>query len=69
MAGDNDKVKGRTKEAAGTVTGDDELRREGKLIKPPARLKKRLRRASTRSRKHLLGMISIEFSRPRGVGR
>ena len=62
MAGDTDRVKGRAKEAAGAVTGDDELRREGKSIKPRVRPKKRLRRASTRSRKHLLGMISRELT-------
>ena len=31
MAGEMDKVKGRAKEAAGAVTNDDELRREGKI--------------------------------------
>ena len=31
MAGEMDKVKGRAKEAAGAVTNDDELRRQGKI--------------------------------------
>ena len=31
MAGEADKMKGRAKEAAGAVTNDDELRREGKI--------------------------------------
>lgn len=31
MAGESDKLKGRAKEAAGAVTDDDELRREGKV--------------------------------------
>lgn len=31
MSGQTDDAKGRVKEAAGAVTGDDQLRREGKL--------------------------------------
>ena len=31
MAGETDKIKGRAKEAAGAVSNDDELRREGKV--------------------------------------
>lgn len=31
MSGETDDAKGRLKEAAGAVTGDDRLRREGKL--------------------------------------
>jgi uncharacterized protein YjbJ (UPF0337 family) len=31
MAGKADEIKGRVKEAAGAVTDDDELRREGKI--------------------------------------
>jgi uncharacterized protein YjbJ (UPF0337 family) len=31
MAGEMDKVKGRAKEAAGAVTDDDKLRREGQV--------------------------------------
>lgn len=31
MGGQTDDAKGRLKEAAGAVTGDDELRREGKI--------------------------------------
>jgi uncharacterized protein YjbJ (UPF0337 family) len=30
MAGERDKAKGRVKQAAGDLTGDDEMRREGK---------------------------------------
>lgn len=30
MAGEADKVKGRAKQAAGDLTGDDEMRREGR---------------------------------------
>jgi uncharacterized protein YjbJ (UPF0337 family) len=31
MSGKSDEIKGRIKEAAGALTGDDKLRREGKL--------------------------------------
>ncbi len=31
MAGKQDEIKGRAKEAAGAITDDDELRREGKV--------------------------------------
>jgi uncharacterized protein YjbJ (UPF0337 family) len=31
MAGESDKIKGRAKEAAGALSNDDELRREGKV--------------------------------------
>ena len=31
MGGTSDKAKGRVKEAAGVLTGDDKLRREGKV--------------------------------------
>lgn len=31
MSGETDQAKGRMKEAAGAVSGDDNLRREGKL--------------------------------------
>ena len=31
MSGKSDEAKGRVKEAAGAITGDDKLRREGKI--------------------------------------
>ena len=31
MSGKSEEIKGRVKEAAGALTGDDKLRREGKL--------------------------------------
>jgi uncharacterized protein YjbJ (UPF0337 family) len=31
MAGEQDQAKGRVKEAAGALTGDDDLKREGKV--------------------------------------
>jgi uncharacterized protein YjbJ (UPF0337 family) len=39
MSGTTDKAKGGLKEAAGTLTGDDTLRREGKLDKATGRMK------------------------------
>jgi uncharacterized protein YjbJ (UPF0337 family) len=39
MSGTTDKAKGRLKEAAGALTGDDKLRREGKLDQATGRMK------------------------------
>lgn len=39
MAGEIDKAKGRVKEAAGTLTGDDELKNEGKVDKATGHVK------------------------------
>lgn len=39
MAGTTDQLKGKTKQAAGDLTGDDELRREGKLDEAGGKLK------------------------------
>jgi uncharacterized protein YjbJ (UPF0337 family) len=39
MAGEKDKLKGRAKEAAGAVTDDDELRREGKIDRAAGKTK------------------------------
>ena len=35
MSGKTDKIKGRVKEAAGAITGNDKLRREGKICDSP----------------------------------
>ena len=37
VSGKTDKAKGRIKEAAGAITGDDKLRREGKPTRQPAK--------------------------------
>jgi uncharacterized protein YjbJ (UPF0337 family) len=39
MSGQGDEAKGRIKEAAGDLTGDDELRREGKVDKNAGKVK------------------------------
>jgi uncharacterized protein YjbJ (UPF0337 family) len=39
MAGKTDEVKGRVKEAAGAVTGNDDLRREGKIDQAAGKVK------------------------------
>jgi uncharacterized protein YjbJ (UPF0337 family) len=44
MAGEMDKVKGRAKEAAGAVTDDDDLRREGKVDQAAGKAKDALQK-------------------------
>jgi len=39
MSGKTDEVKGRVKEAAGAITDDDQLRREGKLDQATGKIK------------------------------
>jgi uncharacterized protein YjbJ (UPF0337 family) len=39
MSGNADEAKGRVKEAAGALTGDDELKREGKVDQAGAKVK------------------------------
>ena len=39
MAGESDELKGRIKEAAGDLTDDDELKREGKADKAGGKVK------------------------------
>lgn len=39
MAGTTDQIKGKTKQAAGDLTGDEELRQEGKLDEKSGKLK------------------------------
>jgi uncharacterized protein YjbJ (UPF0337 family) len=39
MSGKSEEVKGRIKEAAGALTGDDKLRREGKLDQATGKVK------------------------------
>ena len=42
MAGETDKFKGRAKEAAGAVTNDDEMRREGKIDQAAGKTKEKV---------------------------
>jgi uncharacterized protein YjbJ (UPF0337 family) len=39
MTGKSEEIKGRIKEAAGALTGDDKLRREGKLDQATGKIK------------------------------
>ena len=39
MSGKSDEIKGRVKEAAGAITGDNKLRREGKLDQAEGKVK------------------------------
>ncbi|MEP1123655.1 MAG: CsbD family protein [Ilumatobacter sp.] len=39
MSGDTDKAKGRIKEAAGDLTGDDDMKREGKADQAGGKIK------------------------------
>ena len=48
--GSFDKAKGRAKEAAGDLTGDDDLKREGKVDRAGGALKDKLDRAMDKVR-------------------
>lgn len=39
MSGTSDEIKGRIKEAAGAITNDDKLRREGKMDQAAGKIK------------------------------
>jgi uncharacterized protein YjbJ (UPF0337 family) len=45
MAGEGDKVKGRVKQAAGELTGDDEMRREGRADEASGDIKDKVDKA------------------------
>jgi uncharacterized protein YjbJ (UPF0337 family) len=44
MSGTSDKIKGRVKEAVGALTGDQRLKREGKLDQATGKVKKAVER-------------------------
>ena len=44
MTGKSEEIKGRIKEAAGALTGDDKLRREGKLDQATGKVKQAVER-------------------------
>jgi uncharacterized protein YjbJ (UPF0337 family) len=46
MSGKTDEIKGRVKEAAGTITGDDHLRREGKVDQAKGKVKQSIDKAA-----------------------
>jgi uncharacterized protein YjbJ (UPF0337 family) len=41
-SGQSDELKGRVKEAAGALTGDEKLKREGKADQPAGRIKQKV---------------------------
>ena len=51
MAGEADKLKGRMKEAAGAVTDNDELRRDGKMDQAAGKVKDAATRAVDKVKK------------------
>jgi uncharacterized protein YjbJ (UPF0337 family) len=55
MAGTVDKAKGRAKEAAGALTGDRELKREGQLDQAAGRVKEKVSRAVDKVKKAVKG--------------
>lgn len=45
MSGTSDEIKGRIKEAAGAITDDDKLRREGKMDQAVGKVKQAIEKA------------------------
>ncbi len=45
MSGTSDEIKGRIKEAAGAITDDDKLRREGKIDQATGKVKQAFEKA------------------------
>jgi len=58
MAGEADKAKGRIKEAAGALTDDDKLRREGKIDQAAGKTKDVVNRAVDRVKNAVTGKKS-----------
>lgn len=60
-SGQSDQAKGRVKEAAGALTGDQELKREGKRDQSAGKLKQaigRVRRKAEKAIDHVKGALS-----------
>jgi uncharacterized protein YjbJ (UPF0337 family) len=55
MAGESDTIKGRAKEAAGAVTDDDELRREGKTDQAAGEVKDKAEKAVDKTKDAVTG--------------
>lgn len=53
MAGKSEEIKGRVKEAAGALTDDDKLRREGKLDQATGKVKQAVGKAVDKSKEAL----------------
>ncbi len=67
MAGKSDQVKGRVKEAAGALTGNNRLRRAVKLTRQPERRRKRSgklwirRKKSPRAKSRLSNLFRVSI--------
>ena len=57
MSGKTDEVKGRIKEAAGALTGDDRLREEGKTDQDVGKTKQAARKAADKVKKAVYRVI------------
>jgi uncharacterized protein YjbJ (UPF0337 family) len=55
MAGKGDQVKGRLKEAAGAITDNDKLRRDGKLDQTAGKTKEAIERIVDKTKKAIKG--------------
>ena len=55
MSGKTDKIKGRVKEAAGAITGNDKLRREGKIDQAAGKTKEAVDKAIDKTKKVIEG--------------
>jgi uncharacterized protein YjbJ (UPF0337 family) len=55
MSGKVDEAKGRLKEAAGAVTDDDDLKREGKIDQGAAKVKQKAEKAVDKVRQAVTG--------------
>ena len=60
MSGAIDKTKGRVKEAAGVLTDDDELKREGKLDQAAGKIKDGVERAVDKVRDAVTGKKGVD---------
>ncbi|RPI63362.1 MAG: CsbD family protein [Planctomycetaceae bacterium] len=57
MGGKTDKIKGRIKEAAGVLTGNDRLRKEGKIDVAVGKTKQALKKTADKDEKHSVNRI------------
>jgi uncharacterized protein YjbJ (UPF0337 family) len=55
MAGKADEIKGRAKEAAGAITDDDKLRREGKIDQAAGKTKQVVEKVVDKAKKAIEG--------------
>jgi uncharacterized protein YjbJ (UPF0337 family) len=55
MSGKTDKIKGRVKETAGAITGNDKLRREGKIDQAAGKTKEAVDKVVDKTKKVIEG--------------